>query len=515
MSSNHKSKPPGDKDASVNGGNTNLLASVLPDLTLELDEDGYFRAFHGGDESDLYQPPEIFLNKHYSEIIPPQVSAKFDAARQQLSDTGEPSTITYLLPIRKELHYFECRFFGLDSGGALALIRNMTDTWRTKKALEQSESRYRTLVNNLPGVVYRCLLDENWTAVFVSESVAEMMGYQAQDFINGNMGLVDLIHPEDRTRVREEVMKAITQRKPFHISYRMVHANGRVFEVAERGQAVYGRDDEPDYLDGVFYDVSELHRMRQRLLINSKMAAVGNLAAGVAHEINNPLAIAMANLEYVSEELGDVRQAVSADEAVHHALSDVSLAVIKIQEGIDRVRNIIDDLRTFSDAAEGRADRLDAQRLVKWAIRRRFGQRVHDDFLDINLEPVPAVWASEVGLVQVIWNLLDNALEAIGYCPDDREGTIEISLFEQDGEVCFIIADNGPGMTDEVADRAFEPFFTTKSVGEGAGLGLFVCQGLVDSMNGFIELTSTPGEGTRVQVCLPSYQPTTVPYNGD
>lgn len=517
MAPNQKPSAADSSPAKSRRSGGDLLVSVLPDLTLELDRDGHFCAFHGGDDSNLYESPDDFLTRHFSEVLPPQVSVKFEQALDSARAHGQGTTFTYLLPVNNELNYFECRIFQIEGGHFLALIRNMTDTWRTKKALEQSESRYRTLVNNLPGVVYRCLLDDDWTAVFVSENVAELFGYHADDFVNGNLGLNDLIHPEDRARVQEGVIAGVENRRPFHLSYRMVDAEGDVIQVVERGQAIFGHDDEPDYLDGVFFDISEMHRMRQRLLINSKMAAVGNLAAGVAHEINNPLAIAMANLEYVSEELGDVRAAVQDDDTVFDALGDVTMAVGKIQQSIDRVRNIIDDLRTFSDAAEGRADRLDAKRLVDWAIRRRMTNGFQNVDLDVDLQPVSPVWASEVGLVQVIWNLLDNAREALSRRPDDAgPGKITVKLFEEDQRVCLLVADNGPGMPRQVTNRAFEPFFTTKSVGEGAGLGLFVCQGLVDSMEGVIELTSEVGEGTRVQVCLPVHDPSPPLYqNGN
>lgn len=482
------------------------ILSALPDLIFEFTPDGHYAAMHAGSEDELYCPPEDFLSLHYSEVLPDDVAEKFGAAFHEATDSGEPTTVSYLLPASDELDYYECRFLPLEDGPILATIRNMTDTWRTKTELEQSESRYRTLVNNIPGMVYRCLTDKDWTAVFVSPAVEDLTGYPASDFMSRRRNLADITHPEDRQPVRRQVMAALEQRRPFHVSYRMIGADGEIRHVAERGQAVYAKHDEVDYLDGVVFDVTDIHRMRQRVLLNSKMAAVGNLAAGVAHEINNPLTIAMANLEFVSRALdnGADGPPENADEEAEETVSrdDIQAAIDKVHSSIERVQSIIDDLRTFTDAADSRADQIDLQRLTEWAIRRTRAQSSTPGRIESDIDSVPNVWASEVGVVQVIWNLVDNGLEAIA---DDDSGAVHVSLREIDDRVVLQICDDGPGMDADVATRAFEPFFTTKPVGEGAGLGLFVCKGLVEGMDGSIELDTAPGDGTCVRISFPAF----------
>ncbi len=483
------------------------ILQLLPDMIFEVDDQRRLVALHGSPRVPTFRAPEEFLGKPYVDVVPGPVAQKMDEALDELQRTQQMVITRYRLPLDGEMRSWEARAMaGPQPGWAVVVIRDMTDEWLSNSAVEQREHRYRTLVNNIPGVVYRCHIDDVWSAIFVSPGIEDLLGYPAEDFISGRRNLASIVHPEDRGRVRDAIFEAVDNQEPFHITYRAIAADGQIHQFNERGQAIYADHDQREYLDGVVFDISDLHEMRQRVLVNSKMAAVGNLAAGVAHEINNPLAIAMANLEYVAEEVTQVIDAIDAPSHVHEALDDISIGVGKVQNSIDRVRAIVDDLRTFTDAAEGQPQQVDLQRLIEWVLRR--AQTKSAKTLDIrpNLQEVPPIWASEVGVVQVLWNLLDNAVEAI-HAVEGKAG-IEVSLYSEGNEVYLTVEDEGPGMAPEVAHRAFEPFFTTRQVGQGAGLGLFVCQGLVKGMNGSIDIDSEPERGTRVTVSFPAYQST-------
>lgn len=488
---------------------TEQIVAALPDILLEVSEDGYFREVYSGRETDFYTSPDGFLNKHYSQVLPDSVTQSLDEGFAVLKKENAPTTVSYMLPDAEGLQFFECRLLPMENGNILAVIRNMTDSWRAKTELEQSESRYRTLVNNIPGIVYRCHIDKDWTAIFVSPAIKDLVGYPAEDFMARRQSLSGVTHPEDRQRVQREVTQAIEEQRPYQLSYRMIDADGEIRQVTERGQAVYAEYDETTYLDGVVLDVTEIHQMRQRLLLSNKMAAVGSLAAGVAHEINNPLAIAVANLEFITDEIS-----AHTGDATDHPLQDVQGALDKVQESIGRVRSIIDDLRTFTDAADGRADKLDLMRLTRWATQRARSRTEHSQKLNTKLASVPKIWASEIGIVQVIWNLIDNGLEALDR-RSDGGGSVDIELSHHDDRVILEVCDDGLGMSADVANRAFEPFFTTKPVGQGAGLGLFVCQGLVEGMDGTIEFETEPGQGTCVRISFPTFHAPYVAANGD
>lgn len=187
---------------------------------------------------------------------------------------------------------------------------------------------------------------------------------------------------------------------------------------------------------------------------------------------------------------------------VDEALDDVMNAVERVRSSTDRVRGIIDDMRTFSDAAIGEVSRLNLGRVVTWAVQ-RFESRTSGEKVERDLQEVPQVWAGEASVAQVVWNLLENAHEAVqGLSPEERR--VAIGLRPVGNEVLLTVEDNGEGMSPDVEARAFEPFYTTREVGQGTGLGLFVCQGLVEAMNGAIELETAPGQGTTVRVRLPA-----------
>jgi PAS domain S-box-containing protein len=260
----------------------------------------------------------------------------------------------------------------------------------------------------------------------------------------------------------------------------------------------------------VFRDVTEARRLRERIALSERMSALGTLAAGVAHEINNPLTYVLGNASVVARELERVHQAVSERRDSAGALLDMvaerthtlSEALLEIQDGAERIRGIVVDLRAFSrpDAAERPGDVRSA---LDWALRVIEPELRSRARLLTNLEPLPAVRANGSHLGQVFLNLLLNAAQAIG------DGTradnfIEVTTgVDAHGFVVVDIRDSGVGMSAAVMKRIFEPFFSTKPVGMGTGLGLSICHGLVRAAGGEIEVESTLGFGSRFRVRLP------------
>ncbi|TXD37159.1 PAS domain S-box protein [Lujinxingia vulgaris] len=497
-----------DTDISEAAGpaDASTILAALPDLILELDAHAHICAHHAGSPEDVIaNPPQTLQDQPLRDLLPRATAERIHTALTDALTLQQPITLECLVPHEHNLASIEARITPISAERALVILRDITATFRERNNLRQSEQRFRALVENLPGVVYRCRMDDDWSAIFVSERIEELVGRPAKDFLEHHTSLDQVTHPEDRAYVKREVASAVARHKAFDLHYRMIHTDGSTRHIWERGRAVYAGVDQITYLDGALFDVTDLHRLRQRVLTTSKMAAVGSLAAGVAHEINNPLAIVLANLEFVTEELVAIHQAYATDHVVTEAVDDVQQAIFKVQTGIDRVRSIIDDLRSFSDAAQSRAEHLDMARLTTWALRRA-EPRVHPlARIHTHIEDVPQVWASEIGVVQIIWNLIDNAADAVSHLsPDQARIDVTLKLSDRPGFVLLEIRDNGRGMGEDILSRAFEPFFTTQGIGDGAGLGLFVCQGLVAGMDGDITVDSTPGKGTRVRVFLPT-----------
>ncbi|MET0405883.1 MAG: ATP-binding protein [Cystobacter sp.] len=250
----------------------------------------------------------------------------------------------------------------------------------------------------------------------------------------------------------------------------------------------------------------ELSQARDQLIVADRRSSVGTLSAGVAHEVNNPLAYITANIQFALQEIQDLskRDALAAEHLGHEEdWVEISSALSEAHDGCTRVQHIVQSLKSFSCGDDGRHVPMALGPALKTAINMAHNEIRHRARLVQDFQEDVRVEANEVRLAQVFLNLLINAAHSIA--PGDVEhNEIRVALRRApDGWVRVSITDSGCGMSAEVRSRLFTPFFTTKPVGVGTGLGLSVCQGLVQGMGGRIEVQSEPGRGSTFAVFLP------------
>ncbi len=249
---------------------------------------------------------------------------------------------------------------------------------------------------------------------------------------------------------------------------------------------------------------AESARMRERLELADRMASVGTLAAGVAHEINNPLAIAVANVDLVTEAVSRVLDAEAAGAPVRlgelHELED---QLRDAREALARIRNIVRDIRLFSRPGEEATHPVDLRRVIESSLRMAYSEVRHRARLVTDHGAVPPVRGSESRLGQVLINLVVNAAQAI---PEGRaeENEIRVTTRAMGSSVVIEVKDTGAGISPDRVGRIFEPFYTTKPVGVGTGLGLAICHRIVTELHGTIEVESEPGAGSLFRVILPA-----------
>ena len=252
-----------------------------------------------------------------------------------------------------------------------------------------------------------------------------------------------------------------------------------------------------------------LQATQQQLLQSEKMASIGQLAAGVAHEINNPVGYVYSNVGtlqgYVNELLSMVRHLSGKGTGpapqcdIEFLEEDVPALMSETREGLDRVKKIVQDLKDFSRV--DKSDDWEVANLVKGlesTLNIVQNEVKYKATVVKELVPLPDVPCLPSQLNQVFMNLLVNAAQAIA-----NKGTITLRSGFDDSQVWIEVADDGCGMPPEVQARIFEPFFTTKPVGKGTGLGLSVSYSIVQKHNGNIVLKSAPGQGTSFRVVLP------------
>jgi signal transduction histidine kinase/CheY-like chemotaxis protein len=243
-------------------------------------------------------------------------------------------------------------------------------------------------------------------------------------------------------------------------------------------------------------DAEERLRLEGQLAHSERVASLGRLCAGVAHEINNPLTSIVANIDVADEA---VRAALASGDRpgpiVLEALADATAAAT-------RVADIVSDLRAFARKDDGKATPLDVPTVVETAIQLASNQLRHRATLRREYGPVPFVDANEARFVQVVLNLLINAIQAI---PEDGSDAHEICvrIGTTDGWALLEVIDSGVGIAEDAITRIFDPFYTTKGVGEGTGLGLSICHVFVESWGGRIEASSVIGQGSVFRVLLP------------
>jgi nitrogen-specific signal transduction histidine kinase/CheY-like chemotaxis protein len=276
----------------------------------------------------------------------------------------------------------------------------------------------------------------------------------------------------------------------------MLHRDGEVITLDIAPAQTITFNGQPAFLVGA-QDVTEKKKLQAHLLFSERMASLGTLAAGVAHEINNPLAYVVANLEIVSQEIASISNLDPSK------LSEISDSLKDAEDGAQRVRQIVRDLKTFSRADEETRAPTDPRKALEGALSMVWNELRHRARVVKDLRPVPEVLINEARLGQVFLNLLVNAAQAI---PTGNANKHEVKLRSFTtplGLATLEVEDTGAGIPQDKLSKIFDPFFTTKPVGVGTGLGLSICHAIVSSVGGQLEVESRLGVGTLFRVILP------------
>ncbi|WP_170319268.1 PAS domain S-box protein [Polyangium spumosum] len=400
--------------------------------------------------------------------------------------------------------------------GVAALVEDVTEKQAAEEALKRSEARFRALIERAPDAVG---VSRQGRWIYANPALVAYLGYERAGELIGRL-VRDSVHPDDRAAQEQRAAELERGAPVSPQEYRLLRRDGSAVH-AESVSLLVDYDGAPAIL-GIARDLTERKQMQARLVQAERMAAVGTLAAGVAHEINSPLAYVLTQLAVATGEalpalarhIEALERAAGASggEAMRRAL-ELEAAIDSAREAAERMRSIVRDLRTFSRADDGESAPTDVRRVLDTSLNMVFGEIRHRARLVKQYDDVPLVDANEARLGQVFVNLLVNAAQAL---PEGNAAANQIRLRTyavDDGRVVVEVMDSGPGIPDDVKAKIFDPFFTTKPAGVGTGLGLWICQGIVTRLGGTIEFSSRPGE-TIFRVALPPGDPAGKPLDG-
>ena len=354
-----------------------------------------------------------------------------------------------------------------------------------EEVLRRSERRFRTLIENSSDGI--AVLAADGSVLYRSAGGARMLGHDASEPIQS---MSQSVHPDDRPAVQEVWARMLANPGvPFQVIGRARHTNG-TWRMIESSLVNLLEDPALRGIVSNFRDVTERRQIEGQLMAADRMVSIGTLAAGVAHEINNPLSYVVANLALLADELGT-------------SGSETAEILAAARDGAERVRQIVRDLKTFSRAEESVQGDIDIHRVLDAVANLSWNEIRHRARLVKDYgQSLPLVRGNEGRLGQVFLNLVVNAAQAM---PEGAASRNEIRLRtrSEGGRFIVKVRDTGAGIEAKHQQHLFDPFFTTKPVGVGTGLGLFICKNIVTSMGGTISVQSEMGKGTTFTVTLP------------
>jgi two-component system, NtrC family, sensor kinase len=389
------------------------------------------------------------------------------------------------------------RIYGLTTGFAIrdlsgkpvrlqGIIMDVTERLEIERKLHREQEFGRQLIECFPDLI--AVMDREGRFTFVSDRVRDMLGVSPQDYLGRRIG--SSTHPDDVPLVIQMVEEIVSGRsKNWQTESRVRRGDGQWRTLRTSASPMF---DEEGRITGVVAsvrDVTEAHLAEQRSAQKEKLAAMGQMMAGAAHELNNPLTAILG--------VSDLLRERAADDTTRRQ-TDLILQQAR------RAAAIIQNLLAFSRPGTQGRTKVRLDEVLHDVIRAQSASLAAKN-IAVKFDPprdIPPVEGDRRLLTQIVSNLVINAEQSIAAARE--RGTIKISLADSGGRVCITVADDGPGIPEENLSKIFDPFFTTKRPGGGSGLGLTICLAVVKDHGGTIEVDSEAGEGASFHVFLPA-----------
>jgi PAS domain S-box-containing protein len=365
-------------------------------------------------------------------------------------------------------------------------LMDITERREMERRLHQQQEFARRLVDNFPDLIL--VLDTASRYTFVGPRCSEILGYEVREALNMELG--GRTHPEDLPSVLSLYRDVLSGKQSFaSVEIRVRHKSGEWRRIRFN---VSPLSDEKGGIEGVVLsgrDVTDLKRLEEQLIQAEKLAAMGQMLAGVAHELNNPLTAILGVTELLRERVG-------TDDSIRRQLE-------LTHRQARRAARIVQNLLEFSRPASPQKKPLDLSNLLERTLQLH-EHSLRRNNIEVNLHlsaNLPGVIGDANQLIQVFLNLVSNAEQAIREVRDS--GRIQIRAGRNGNQVTITVQDDGVGIRPEALPKIFDPFYTTKRPGGGTGLGLSICMSIIREHGGNIEAVTLPEGGSAFTVCLP------------
>lgn len=362
-------------------------------------------------------------------------------------------------------------------------VTDVTERKRAEHLLRQSEERYRRLIAVSP---YAILVSRGGLIIFANDQAIKLFGaVKAEEILEKSP--MNLFHADDHDIVRERIQELFEGRAQGPMLEEKIKTlDGRAVDVEVSGARFV--DEEGPAILIMLRDVSERRRLQEQLRRTERVAELGTLASGMAHEIGTPMNVILGRAEYLMDRV--------TDEPIKRGLRTIITQV-------ERITRVMNQLLSFARRKAPQRVPLDLRRVIEDGME-MFQERLARNQIRVEMrlaDPCPMVLADADQMSQVLLNLVMNALHAM-----PEGGTLRVGLEPKQPMVKLTIADTGHGIPPEAIGKIYDPFFTTKEFGKGTGLGLTVVKGIIEEHQGSIAAESEEGNGTRFTVLLPMSQ---------
>lgn len=405
------------------------------------------------------------------------------------------------------------------------LLRYETDLEEKNAALEEAQAFISSVIESVSDILIVC--DRHGSILQVNPAAVRLLGDSVGTLLHRS--LTDLVDPADRGRI-DALLQAQCPSEISNLEIRFVTERGlsdlyaingatRCDPAGHRlGAVLTGRPigELRRAYEALHAAHSELQHAQRQLVEQEKMASLGRLVAGVAHELNNPISFIYGNIhtldryrDRMSAYLGAIHRGADPAEIerlrrdlkIDALLADYGSLIEGTLEGAMRVADVVKNLRRLSFPKSGESLRVDVDRVVRTAVRWAARAKPHHVDFAFDIAPDLQILGNEGQFHQIIVNLIDNALDAVRGQAAPR---IEIVARRDGDQIVITISDNGAGLPDGLIDKIFEPFFTTKPVGEGTGLGLWISYGIAREHGGTLAAANRSGGGAVFTLMLPA-----------